>query len=99
MILIYLKKMIFFINIGIRVSLCAPRLIPQALKLTIMILITTPFEIEKTKKKKKKFLSTFVAKDKRLVVIELRGIFRLNFRRIRAKSIEITFACLKPWKK
>jgi hypothetical protein len=54
---------------------------------------------EKKLKKKKEFLSTFVAKAKRLVVIELRGMFRLNFRRLRAKSIEITFACLKPWKK
>jgi hypothetical protein len=65
-----------------------------------MILVITLFELENTRKKQEnEFLSTFVAKAKRLVVIELRGIFRLNFRRIRAKSIEITFACLKPWKK
>jgi len=36
MILIYLKKMIFFINLDVRISLRIPQLILQVLKLTII---------------------------------------------------------------
>jgi hypothetical protein len=44
----WLIKFFFFINVDVQVSLGAPQLISRTLKLTIIILATTRFELEIT---------------------------------------------------